>query len=126
MFSKIRHASQVLSSVPKNPREEPDIVFEEQAPEEISFISKMIGGLVEIYILVVVVGIIGAPVFSKFVPVHADTTTKTAILAVVLSLTLHQMWNGINESVRKRLKIGEKIAPFFGHKIVRAMKILRS
>jgi len=125
MFSKIRHASQVLSSVPKNLREEPDIVFEEQAPQEISSVSRRIGGLVELYVLAVVIGIIGAPLFSKFVPVHADVTTKTAIVAVVLTFTGHHLWNGINESIRKRLKIGEKIAPFFGYKIVRAMRILR-
>jgi predicted ABC-type exoprotein transport system permease subunit len=126
MFSRIRHASQVLSSSsPKNLSEEPDIIFEEQASEEVSTVSRRIGVFIELFVLTIVVGFVGAPLFARHLPIHADATTTTALVAVILTYVGHQMWNTVNEKIREHLKIGERIAPFFGHKIVRAMKTLR-
>ena len=127
MSSRIRHASEVLfhSSPKKNLHEEPDIVFEEVSTTEISGVSKTIGWFIEIAVLSIVVGVVGAPLFIRLLPVHSDVTTMTAVAAVILTLTFHQIWNGLNEKIRAHLKIGERIAPFFGHKIMRAVRTLR-
>jgi hypothetical protein len=127
MFSRIRYAAHVLSSSPVNPYEHPDIAFEDEEPVEINRVSKAIGGLVEIVVVSFVIGIFAVPVLTRMWPLHtiANANETTAVIASILGmLTLH-FFERIKSAIGNHLKIGEKVAPYFGHKISEAYKTLR-
>ena len=129
MFSRIRYAARVLSySPPKVDKcDEPDIVFEEEQRLEIGSVSKVIGTFIEIVILSVAVGTFAFPAIHFLFPAkeNASLATITGITAAFLSMLGYHMLERLNIILRLKLKIGERIAPYFGHKITRVVQALR-
>lgn len=129
MFSRIRYAARVLSySPPKVERcDEPDIVFEEEPRLGISKVSKAIGTFIEILIVAVPIGTVAFPVIHFLFPdkESASLATITGIAAAFLSILGYHILERINVIIRLKLKIGERIAPYFGHKITRTVQVLR-
>ncbi len=129
MFSRIRYAARVLSySPPKVDKcDEPDIVFEEESRPETNNISKVIGTFIEILVVSVTVGMVAFPVVHFLFPAkqNASLATITGIAASVLSIVGYHILDKLNVSLRLKLKIGERIAPYFGHKILRTIHTLR-
>jgi hypothetical protein len=127
MFSRIRYAAHVLSSSPVNPYEHADIAFEEEKPVEITRVSRAIGGLIEIIVVSLVIGTIAAPLFVRLWPAGpiANVNHMTAVVASMLAMLFTHFFERFKSEIGNRLKIGQRVAPYFGHKITEAFKILR-
>jgi hypothetical protein len=128
MFTRIRYAAQVLSSSGANPWHTPDIVFEEKPTAVISKLSIALGNLIELMVISVVIGLLAAPFIGGLVPLRkviSDVNHLTAVIATVLTFLATQWFEKIKEQIGKRLGIGEKVAPYFGHRIARTYRILR-
>ncbi len=125
MFSRIRHASEVLfHSSPKNLHEEPDIVFEEES-SEISAASKRIGRYVEALIIVVAAGFVGAPLFARMFPSQGHMTTVVGVSSAVLALIFDRLIRHMDRDILQKMRIGEHVAPYFGHRITKVAKVMR-
>ncbi len=129
MFSRIRYAARVLTySPPKVEKcDEPDIAFEEESRLETSKVSKYIGTSIEILVVSVTMAMVAFPVVRFLFPAkqNAGLATMTGIAASLLSIVGYHILDKLNVVIRLKLKIGERIAPYFGHKITRAMQALR-
>ncbi len=125
MFSRIRYAARVLSySPPKvDNYDEPDIVFEEEPREELTKLSKVIGSLVEVFLVSLTIGLVSAPVIHRLFPAKEKVglATATGIAAAILAFIAQHFL----ADLRLKLKIGERVAPYFGHKILRTVQTLR-
>lgn len=129
MFSRIRYAARVLSYSPPKPSkfDEPDIVFEEETRVEPSKVSKAIGTLIEIFLISIAVGTVAFPAVRFLFPAKesASLATIAGIAAAFLSIVGYNLLEKVKVVIRLKLKIGERIAPYFGHKITRAVQALR-
>jgi hypothetical protein len=127
MLSRIRYAAHVLSSPRVSPYEHADIGFEEEQPVVVSRVSRAIGGLVEVIVLSFVIGIFAAPFLTRVWPFHTivDVNRTTAIIASTLGILATHSYERIKTEIQNHLKIGEKIAPYFGRKITETYKTLR-
>ena len=129
MFSRIRYAARILSySPPKVDKcDEPDIAFEEESRLEISKVSKVIGTFIEILIVSVTLGMVAVPAVHFLFPAKQNVSlaTITGIAASFLSILFYRILERLNVIVSLKLKIGERIAPYFGHKITRTVQALR-
>jgi hypothetical protein len=128
MFSRIRYAAQVLSSSPVAPHENPDIAFEEEPSVAVSKLSRAIGGFLELFVVSVVIGFIAAPFLGNLWPVKtfSGANRVTAVIAAILALLVSQTFERVKIQLGSQLRIGERIAPYFGHKIAAAIRTLRS
>jgi len=129
MFNRIRYAAHVLSSSPVNPYEHADIRFEEERPVEITRVSRSVGGIVEVILFSFVIGTFAAPLLAHLWPlskVSADVNRTTAILAAILGMLAMYCIDKFQAEIRRHLKIGDRVAPYFGRRIARTIKILRS
>ncbi len=129
MFNRVRYAAKVLSDSPPKPNkfDSPDIVFEDVSPPEVTKVSKGIGAFIEIVMISTVVGLISGPVIHRMFPGKAQSGLMviTGIAASFLAILANRLIEDLNIRLRLKLKIGERIAPFFGHKIVRAVRTLK-
>jgi len=128
MFSKIRYAAHVLSSSPANPYERPDITFEAEEPVEVTRVSGAIGGLIEVIVVSFLIGIFAAPLLVRLWPARpvANLDHLTAVVAALLAFLASNLFERFKAHIAGSLKIGQRIAPYFGHKIANTSKILRS
>lgn len=127
MFNRIRYATHVLSSSHVDPCEQPDIGFEQERPVETSRVSRYIGGLIEVLIVSLVIGAIAAPPLARLWPTRMfDLNRTTAVVAAILAMLATHYFERFKAAIGRRLKIGERVAPYFGHRITRTIKTLRS
>lgn len=128
MFNRIRYAAHVLSSPQADPYGQPDVRFEAEESVEVNRISRRIGGLVEVFIIGSVIGIVAAPILVHVWPLRTieNVSNATAVVAAIVGILISQFFEKVKTEVVSRLHIGERIAPYFGHKITNAVKVLRS
>ena len=126
MFNRIRYAAHVLSSSP-NPYEQADIKFEEERPVETTRVSFAIGSIIEVTVISLVIGAV-APLLVRFWPARtvASANRLTAVVAAVLAMLFFNFFERFKAALGRRLQIADRVAPYFGHKIGNAIKILRS
>jgi hypothetical protein len=130
MFNRIRYAARVLSNHPVNPYEQPDIAFEEEKPVEVTRVSRAVGSLIEVAVLSVVIGLVAAPFLVRIwrtwtVHPWADVDHITAVIAAVLAILSSQLIERCKQAIGSHLKIGDRVAPYFGHKITSTIRTLR-
>jgi hypothetical protein len=127
MFSRIRYAAHVLSSPRVSSYEHADIGFEEEQPILVSRASRAIGGIVEVIVFSFVIGIFAAPLLTRVWPFHRilDANRTTAVIASTLGILATLLYERFKTEIVNRLKVGEKIAPYFGHKVTEAYRTLR-
>ncbi len=128
MFSRIRYAAQVLSSSPASAHERPDISFEEERPVEVTRASKIIGGFIELFVVSIAIGAIAAPFLVRFWPAQkmANVNELTAIVAAMVAMLFTHFFERFKEQIATHFRIGERVAPYFGHRITEAIRTLRS
>jgi hypothetical protein len=128
MFNHIRYAAHVLAySAPKpDPYNHPDIVFVEQKEPEVSRVSRFIANFIGILTIGLAFGSLSA-FFWKVLPLHPS---NSAVAVGVLAVIMAQLWAFIHRKMQahldQTLRVGERIAPFLGHKITKAIDTLRS
>lgn len=127
MFSRIRCAAHVLSPQRVDPYVHADIAFEAEKPLEVSRASRLIGGLVEVIVISLAIGLFAVPPLSRLWPLRtvANAQHATAIIASILGISAMFFFEKLKAEVQKHLNIGERVAPYFGHRITEAYKILR-
>ncbi len=127
MFSKLRYAARVLSASESNRFEEPDITFVEEKAPQVSKVSRVISVFVEIMVVSALISTV-LSVFANHIPFHTDLKITGVAGAVVVLLTLlfQQLMTNLHNRVGQQLKIGEKVAPFFGRRITRVVQLLSS
>jgi hypothetical protein len=127
MFNRLRYSMRVLSTRENDPFNAPDISFTDEKKPEISRISKAIAGLIEALVVSALVGTV-ISVFHDRLPFNKDfKVTGIAAAVVFIALVLYQTLIGrIHNTVEKQLRIGERIAPFFGRRITRVIDVIRS
>lgn len=129
MFNRIRYAAAVLSSSsPNNPYERSDIAFEEEKAPEVSRVSRFIGVVIEVLVITFGIGVFVAPAVARLWPARtvANVSTTAAVVAALLTFFSVQLFERFKVKLGAHLKIGEKVAPYFGHRITHAVKIIRN
>jgi len=127
MFDRLKEAIQVLSF--REPSIDADIVIVAEAePVPPSQVSRYIARVIEGTVGAIFIGF-GAARIVEFVT-HAIGRPSVSITAVgatgaLLFWIWHQLLGVLQTRVQGFLKFEEKIAPFFGHKINTAYRILR-
>ncbi len=128
MFNRIRYAAHVLAySVPKpDPYNHPDIAFVGQREPEVSKASRAVANFVGFLAVALAFGSLSA-FFLKAIPLH--TSENSAVAVGVLAVIMAQLWNLIHQKIQgdlhKTLRVGDRIAPFLGHKITKSIDTLR-
>ena len=128
MFNRIRYAAHVLSySAPKpDPYNHPGVVFVEQKEPEVSKVSRTVANFVGFLAVALAFGSLSA-FFWKVIPLR---THNSPVAVGVLAIILAQLWSFIHQRIEgqlhKTLRVGDRIAPFVGHKITKAIDTLRS
>jgi len=129
MFNKIRYTAHVLSSsFPEkpHPRDVPDIIFEKEDPITVSKISRVIGSLLGVFVLSIAVAMVASRLNEVFPKLTTHSATRIgAIAAGFLALLWQRFVGDVHKKLEEHLKVGERIAPFFGHKIARTIQVLR-
>ena len=129
MFSRIRYAVRVLShSTPTPPEaEQPDIVFVDEDRPLVNKVSFGIATFVEIMVVSVVIGVATVPVLHALFPAKEKNglATIAGIAAALLAFVGRRFLDDLEARIRLNLRLGEKIAPYVGHKITRTLQILR-
>jgi hypothetical protein len=128
MFTRIRYAAHVLSSptTALQPHERPDIVFEDAKPQEVTAASKRIAKLIEILLISLLVSSVSVHFISAFfAQKNANLTGITATMAALLAIVLDHLRATINSKIGEKLKIGERISPYVGHRLARTYRIIR-
>jgi len=129
MFNRIRYAAHVLAySATKTDRySQPDIVFVEQREHEVSKASRAVANFVGFLAVALAFGSLSAFIF-KLIPLH--TAENSAVAVGVVAVVMAQFWNLIYQNIEghlhRTLRVGDRIAPFVGHKITKAIDTLRS
>jgi hypothetical protein len=129
MFNRIRYAAHVLSSARVDPYKQPGIRFEEERVVDSTRISRAVGGIVEVILFSFLIGTFAAPVLAHLWPlskVSADVNRTTAILAAILGMLAMYCVDKFQAEIRRHLKIGDRVAPYFGHRFTRTVRTLRS
>ncbi|HXN52320.1 MAG TPA: hypothetical protein VN943_10310 [Candidatus Acidoferrum sp.] len=128
MFNRIRYAIKVLSyrSPELSPYDQPDIVFESESPQETTKLSKTLGSFVEVMLVSVAIGFITGWVY-RLMPGkgHTGIATITGIGAALLAFLSQRVIADLDYRLRLKLRIGDKLAPYLGHKILRTVRTLR-
>jgi hypothetical protein len=70
---------------------------------------------------------LAAPSLSRFIPVHtfSHMNAMTGLMAALLAIITDRILRNVDTHILQKLRIGEHIAPYFGHRITRTLKILR-
>lgn len=130
MFRRLRETSKILSYKEKPGR--PDVVYGASLEPQPTRFSGAIAWLIEVAALGIVV-ILGASVVNAIVDIlfpadQPSFLSRVVIGAASLSLTgvgiyyLHKL----NHKIQLRLRIAEKVEPYFGHKLEESYRILKS
>jgi hypothetical protein len=129
MFNKLRYTARVLSSsFPEKPDpcDTPDIVFETENPIEVSRVSRTIGSLIGIFLLGVVIGTATSSLAAAFPKLTTHgVTTISAIVGGLLAILWQNLIRDAHSKLEAHLKVGERIAPYFGYKIARTINLLK-
>lgn len=127
MFDRLKEAIQVLSF--REPSNDVDIVFVSEAePLPPPQVSRYIARVIEGTVAAVFIGFSAARIV-EFVT-HAIGRVSVSITAVGVTGALlfwiwHQLLGVLQTRAQGFLKLEEKIAPFFGHKMNTAYRILK-
>jgi hypothetical protein len=107
------------------------ITFEAEKTPEITRASRVIGTIFEIAVIAgasFIIGVFVAPLFAGFWPTKtvASVSTATAVIAAILAFLSSHLVDKLKSAIGDQLKIRVRVAPYFGHRITRAVQIIRS
>lgn len=127
MLRRVRETIRILRKPSENLFTKPDIVFSEEPEVRTSGISRVIGGFIEVAVLAFAAGYVGSLVGHALFPKQTGFSvgTLSGIVAALLSLLGYQCLHVLNSKLQLRLKIGERIAPYFGHRLGRTYRTLK-
>jgi hypothetical protein len=128
MFRRLRYAAQVIRPPKQAPHTTPDVLFIEEPPGRVSRTSALIGMTLEALVLVLVASYLGEHLLRALSGGRTTLATGRvlAIVASLLSLLGWQVVERLKLAAQARLRLGERIAPYFGHKLEEARRVLRS
>ncbi len=124
MFKRIRQTIKILSY--KNEPIHPDFPSSATDEVEVTRISRTIGGFIEACIILLAAGFVGRYLhdLSPGGRTALSTGVLTGVATALLALLGNWLFDSLNERVRLSLKLGERLAPYFGHKLTESLRIL--
>lgn len=129
MFRRLREAKRVLTyRQTPNAQDRPDITEFVADGLQATKAGRTIGGIVEVFVIFV---LLGATLHRVFFWMFGGDHSPTVSLAVVGVLSVAMLWaiNAITDKFNRlamlKLRIQERVAPFFGHRIDRTLRTLR-
>ncbi|MGH9670259.1 MAG: hypothetical protein ACRD3A_09120 [Terriglobales bacterium] len=131
MFTRIRQAYRILSSKDIGPPAHlcPDVVFVDEDAAEPNRGGKLVAGLLEALLLAIVAGWLGTRLTLLIEALRGRETaslTAVGIVAALLFGLLHQLTeHNLVKGLQLHLKFEERLAPYFGHRIDNAIRMLR-
>lgn len=126
MFQRLRQTIEVFTARKPAAHQVPDIVFVEEQKEEFSKLSKTIGKLMEASLLALIAGTVGY--YAELIaPKHTTLSvgTITGLATAAVFWVTNQFIHNLNVKVGLKLRIGERLDPYFGHRLYETYRILR-
>ncbi len=126
MFRRIAEAKRILTYRRMETGAEPTCEIRPAQEPHTSNVSRRVASLMEVFAFAFLVG--GIARFSESIMPHkttADILPWVAILTGALVVLLNQSIHRVVTTIQQRLRIGEHIAPFFGHRIERVYRVLK-
>jgi hypothetical protein len=128
MFRRIRETIEAFRSDKPAPHAVPDLIFVQEQKQELTSISRHIGRLFEGLLLTFAGGIVGEVAWKSLASknlIHVSVGMTIGITSAISVWIGHALLNRLNEKVRFKLKIGERLAPYFGHRLYETYRILK-
>jgi hypothetical protein len=126
LFSRIRLLVQAVRSEAPDLASTPDFVFEAEEPEKLSRVSLAIGGLIEVSAIAFFGGWLGHRFAQLLLSGSSpQLSTVSGIAGAFLGVAGLQCVDALNRRIQLRLRLGERLAPFFGHKVEEACRVLK-
>ena len=128
MFSRIHEALRILTY--HEPETGPDAVIVERKETPAPRAGRAIANTIEIFMVAYLVGSLAGYIGSylyKFVP-HtrvASITTIVGALGFLLTIWGSRLRADIEAHLRAHLDLGNALAPFFGHKLTYASRVMK-
>ncbi len=125
MFGRVREAIRILSY--KHEPLHPDLSSGPGDEVQVSSASSKIGRAIEYLLIAMAAGLVADLVFG-FVSNHhtlLSTGTVLGITGAVMALLGESIFGFLNREIHLGLKLGEKLAPYFGHKLQEVLTTLR-
>lgn len=128
MFSRTREALRIITH--REPDNGADAVIVERENISPSPVGILIAHILEFVFLAYLFGFFAGrmgPIIYKFVP-HphiASLSTVIGALGFLLAVWIHSIREDIEKHLRARLDLGKLLAPYFGHRLTNAIRIMK-
>ncbi len=129
MFSRIKEAIRIVTY--REPEHGPDAVIVDHQAAGSSRTGRIIAAGIEVLIVVYVLAYIAGRIgerLSKIIPTsHSSVSVATiaGAVGVLLALIVHSIKNDIETKIRARINLAEVLAPYFGHRLDYAIRVLK-
>lgn len=125
MFSRLRETIRIVSY--KHKPLHPDLLSDDGDEVQVSKTSSRIGNIIELNIIGVVTGFVGHYIYNLLSGHRTSLSAGTlvGIAGAAVALLLIWFFDSLNHTIQLSIKLGEKLAPYFGHKIEEAVRTLK-
>ena len=128
MFSRIREAVRILTY--REPQGGPDHVTVERVAISVPRFGKFIAGFFEVTLGAYAIGYLAGHIstrIDKLIPPtrSLSVTTLAGAVSFLLVYLLHSFRADIEAKLRAHLNLTELLAPYFGHRLENAARILK-
>jgi len=127
MFNRLRYAVTVLRGHRLEPITSPDVVFVENEPTPTKRSSKILGDMIEIALFGCSIAYVGHFIGSVVFPgkSSASVGTWSSVIGAALAIIYNYFLEGVNRRIKADLRLGQKLAPYFGHKLDSAYRTIK-
>ena len=133
MLNRIRETVRILTYRDKRPAADiPDMEVRPESPDSATPAGKRIARIIESLTLVLVAGIGGERIAYFFTHLldnqkqHTALPTLAGVVAALLVIVVNWLVRDLHTVLHMRLNLRTHLAPYFGHRLDNAIRILRS
>ncbi len=128
MFSRIKDATRIITY--REPATGPDAVIVERDRPTTTAAGKVISHVFELLVVVYALAHAAAYItdhLTKIIPATRSVSLGTiaAAIGVLLAFVMHQLRDDIEQKIRAHINLSELLAPYFGHRIDRTIRVLK-
>jgi len=126
MLRRIKQAIETFEKR-KPAAHDPDIIFVEEQKQELTRLSRFLGTSIESLILSMGAAFIGYFVEKLLTPKHVvlSVGAVTGLASGIALLILNHAFHSMNHRIGLQLRLGERLAPYFGHRLYHTYRVLR-
>ncbi len=126
MFSRIREAVRIITY--REPESGQDAVIVERTNPTSPAAGKVISHIIELFGVIYVIGIVVGPLgrlIEHVTPKSLSLTSIAGALGALLMFAASWLRSDIERAIHARAHIADIVAPFFGHRLDTAARVLR-